>query len=149
MKKVGIIVGIVVLMGLVVGGVVLMQAKPKEQASQAPQATQATEPVVTLQETPEPTGTGNVIEMSITGSNFKFSPNQIKAKKGDTIKLTFTSSGGVHDFTVDEFDVQTSQLSEGEEEEVEFVVDQAGTFEFYCSVGNHRKMGMVGKLIVE
>ena len=37
----------------------------------------------------------------------------------------------------------------GQIDEVEFVVDKAGTFEYYCSVGNHRQMGMVGKLIVE
>jgi len=32
---------------------------------------------------------------------------------------------------------------------VTFVADKTGTFEYYCSVGNHRAQGMVGKLIVE
>ena len=32
---------------------------------------------------------------------------------------------------------------------VEFTVDKTGTFEYYCSVGQHRANGMVGNLIVE
>jgi uncharacterized cupredoxin-like copper-binding protein len=32
---------------------------------------------------------------------------------------------------------------------VQFVADKTGTFEFYCSVGNHRQMGMVGTLVVQ
>lgn len=32
---------------------------------------------------------------------------------------------------------------------VTFVADETGTFEYYCSVGNHRGQGMIGKLIVE
>lgn len=92
---------------------------------------------------------GEEVEVTVEGSNFKFSPSTIKASKGDTVRLTFKSSGGIHDLTVDEFDVQTSQLGDGEEEEVEFVAGKTGTFEYYCSVGNHRNMGMVGKLVVE
>lgn len=32
---------------------------------------------------------------------------------------------------------------------VTFVADTLGTFEYYCSVGNHRAQGMVGNLVVE
>ena len=32
---------------------------------------------------------------------------------------------------------------------VTFIADQEGSFEYYCSVGNHREEGMVGTLIVE
>jgi len=32
---------------------------------------------------------------------------------------------------------------------VTFVADKAGEYEFYCSVGQHRANGMVGKLIVK
>ncbi len=91
---------------------------------------------------------GKTVEVTIEGSNFKFTPNVIDAMRGDTIKLIFKSGGGIHDLMIDAFDVQTSQLGDGEEEEVEFVVDKMGTFEFYCSVANHRSMGMTGKLRV-
>lgn len=68
---------------------------------------------------------------------------------GDTVRLTFKSSGGTHDLIIDELVVATNQIGDEEEEEVEFVADKAGTFEYYCSVANHRAMGMIGKLIVE
>jgi plastocyanin len=29
------------------------------------------------------------------------------------------------------------------------VADKKGTFEYYCSVGQHRALGMKGKLVVE
>ncbi len=32
---------------------------------------------------------------------------------------------------------------------VEFTADKKGTFEYYCSVGEHRVNGMKGKFIVE
>jgi nitrite reductase (NO-forming) len=37
----------------------------------------------------------------------------------------------------------------GETTSVEFVADKTGTFEYYCSVGAHRAMGMTGSLVVE
>jgi len=91
---------------------------------------------------------GKVVEVTVEGSNFKFSPTTITALRGDTVKLTFKSMGGIHNLVIDQFGVETSQLGEGEEEEVEFVVDKMGTFEYYCAVADHRAMGMTGKLIV-
>ena len=35
------------------------------------------------------------------------------------------------------------------EEVLEFTADKAGSFEYYCSVGEHKAMGMVGTLKVE
>ena len=105
-----------------------------------------------MQNTPEVTGTtesGNIKEITVTGANFKFTPNTITVKKGDTVRVNFKSSGGFHDFVIDEFDVQTKMVDTGLSDTVEFVANKVGTFEYYCSVGNHRQMGMVGKLIVQ
>lgn len=90
-----------------------------------------------------------VKEFTVTGAAFKFNPTEIRVKKGDRVKVTFKSVGGFHDFVVDEYGVATKQLASGQEEVVEFTADKAGTFEFYCSVANHRAMGMKGNLIVE
>lgn len=93
---------------------------------------------------------GKVKEFTIEGnSNLRFSPNQIKVSKGDTVRITFKVVGDKHDFRIDEFDVATSVLDTGEEETVEFVADKAGTYQFYCSVPGHRAAGMVGTLSVE
>lgn len=88
-------------------------------------------------------------EITITGKNYEFSQKEIRVKKGDFVRINFSSTDGPHDWIVDEFNAKTKQVSTGQSSSVNFVADKAGTFEFYCSVGTHRKMGMVGKLIVE
>jgi len=90
-----------------------------------------------------------VKEFTVTGENYVLSPSTIRVKKGDRVKITFENSEGFHDFNIDEFDVATERISEGQEETVEFVADKTGTFAYYCSVGNHRDSGMEGRLIVE
>jgi plastocyanin len=70
-------------------------------------------------------------------------------KKGDAVHIVFTSSQGFHDWKVDEFGAATSVVSTGQTDEVVFIADTAGSFEYYCSVGNHRAQGMVGTLVVE
>lgn len=86
---------------------------------------------------------------TITGTNYAFSPSEIKVGKGDTVRITFKNAGGFHNFNIGEFHVATSQLQTGDVEAVEFVADKTGTFEYYCSIGQHRAMGMKGTLIVE
>ena len=91
----------------------------------------------------------------LTGENFKFVMNgidnpDIKVKEGDTIRIEFSSMQGFHDWVVDEFDAATNQIRDTDEPTfVEFVADKKGTFEYYCSVGQHRANGMKGKLVVE
>ena len=87
-------------------------------------------------------------ELSVEGGNFYFEPNEIRVKKGATVEISFKNAEGTHDFVLEEFGVQTPTLSTGDETDIEFVADQVGEFEFYCSIGNHREMGMVGTLIV-
>ena len=90
-----------------------------------------------------------VVEVTVVGSNMKFDTKEIKVKKGDKVRVTFKNSEGFHDWVLDEFNVATKQISAGQEEVVEFTADKTGTFEYYCSVGKHRQMGMKGNLIVE
>jgi len=78
----------------------------------------------------------------------KFSPNEITVNKGDTVRIKITNTKGTHDFKIDEFAVATSQINGGEKATVAFTADKAGSFEYYCSVGNHRTMGMKGTLTV-
>lgn len=91
-----------------------------------------------------------VREFTIETKNYSFTPVEIKVKKGDTVKITLKNTEGFHDLIIDEFKVATKRLkSAGEEDTVQFVADKTGSFEYYCSVGNHRTMGMKGTLIVE
>ena len=92
---------------------------------------------------------GKAVSFDVTGKNFEFNMKEIKVKEGDTVTINFKSESGFHDFVLDEFNVRTEQLQSGGTESVTFVANKKGTFEYYCSVGSHRSMGMVGKLIVE
>jgi plastocyanin len=85
----------------------------------------------------------------LTSKPFEFSVKEIKVKKGDQVRINLKNEQGLHDWVIDEFNARTKQLAAGQSDSVEFVADKAGTFEYYCSVANHRQMGMVGKLIVE
>ena len=91
---------------------------------------------------------GEVREFVIEGENFKFSESEITVAKGDTVRITFKNVGGFHDLRVDGYGVGTPRISEGQEATVEFVAGDAGEFEFFCSVGNHRFLGMKGMLTV-
>lgn len=103
-------------------------------------------PALVSTSTPSPT---SVKTFNVTGENFKFNPSQITVKKGEKVKINLTSIGGFHDFVIDEFNTRTAQINSGQSSTVEFTANKTGAFEFYCSVGNHRAMGMVGKLIVQ
>jgi plastocyanin len=86
--------------------------------------------------------------VELTGQNFEFSQKEISVNQGDTVRIVFSSVGGTHDWVVDEFEAATDRVNTGETAEVTFVADKAGTFEYYCSVGQHRQLGMAGTLIV-
>ena len=91
---------------------------------------------------------GPVKEFQLTGTNYRFTPATLSVKKGDKVKITLTSSDMPHNFAIDELNVQSEMANKGKTATVEFVADKVGTFEYYCSVGNHRSLGMVGKLTV-
>ncbi|MEK7509080.1 MAG: cupredoxin domain-containing protein [Patescibacteria group bacterium] len=92
---------------------------------------------------------GTVKEFTISGQPFSFAPNTMTVKKGDTVKITFKNVSGTHDLRVDGYNVGTKVIQAGQEETITFVADKAGTFEYYCSVGEHRQKGMKGTLTVQ
>jgi plastocyanin len=98
---------------------------------------------------PAPPVAPSVQEFTVSGDNFSFSLKEIRVKKGDRVRILFKNLQGKHDLKLDEFSAGTKVLSAGQEEAVEFTADEAGSFEYYCSVGAHRQMGMKGTLIVQ
>jgi plastocyanin len=155
MSKGVVLAIIVVLLAVVIGGGAWIFFSRDKQSMAPVVNTQDTPMVVeTLPTTPPTTDAGMMQQVSlkkftVEGSDYKFSPSVMKVNKGDTVQITFKNVGGDHNFVLDEFDVETNTISDGEEEEVEFVADKAGVYEYYCSEGKHREMGMVGKLTVE
>lgn len=94
------------------------------------------------------TNRAGVKEFTVTGSNFTFDVRSITVNKGDRVRITFKNSQGTHNLTIDGYNLTTKTISGGEEDFIEFTADKSGMYEFYCSVGNHRQLGMMGVLMV-
>ena len=115
-------------------------------ASEMPMASESISPSVSVSTTLKLPA---IKVVNITASNFKFSVPQITVKKGETVKIVLVAQEGMHDWVVDEFNARTTKIQAGQTTEVTFTADKAGTFEYYCSIGTHRAMGMKGNLIVQ
>ncbi len=156
-KSPALLIGIIAIVLLAAGGFFFYTQSQSTTANPAMEANESTEQMNTTDTmTAEPTtDTGESMTdevaqtIEVEGGSFFFKPNEIRVKKGQQVTINFTNSGGLHDFVIDEFDVATKQLQAGGKESITFTPDKVGTFEFYCSVGQHRQMGMKGNLIVE
>jgi len=91
---------------------------------------------------------GAVKQFTVTAKNFTFAPATLTVNRGDRVRITLQNNEGFHDLVIDEFNARTKQIQGVSQDTVEFVADKSGSFEYYCSVGQHRQMGMVGTLIV-
>lgn len=90
-----------------------------------------------------------MLVVEVDGFNFGYSESEIRAKAGQKVKIIFTNTGGTHDLVVEGTEFRTPIISTGETSELEFTIDEAGEYAFYCSVGSHRAAGMEGKIIIE
>ena len=70
-------------------------------------------------------------------------------KKGDTAKNRIHQQGARTIGSLISLTLKTAWFPMARATEVQFIADKAGTFEYYCFVGNHRQMGMVGTLTVK
>lgn len=92
---------------------------------------------------------GSAREIVVEGSEYSFSPASISVREGERVKLTFKNTGNLpHSFVIDELGVSTKTISAGQSETVEFIASSDGDIAFFCSVGNHRSLGMEGVLEV-
>ena len=86
---------------------------------------------------------------TVEGKDYSFAPSTITVSSGDKVKIIFKNTDGFHDFRIDALGVATKKINGGETDTVEFTAGAAGSYEYYCSVGQHRQMGMKGTLIVQ
>jgi nitrosocyanin len=140
MKNLFLILIVVAVLG---GGYLLMNGQKSTNNS-----------TMTVSETSTPeagvSAVDGVKEFTVDGFEFGYDQKTLTVKKGDTVTIKLTNSGKMpHDWVVDEFNAKSKEIKNGEMDSITFVADKAGTFEFYCSVGSHRAMGMVGSLVVQ
>jgi plastocyanin len=108
------------------------------------------EPAAEATEAPAESGGGEAVKVSSPADgSLKFDQATLTAKAG---KVTFTFSNPSqvpHAFEVEGSGVEeeTDTITEGE---ASVTVDlKAGSYEYYCPVGQHRAAGMEGTLTVE
>ncbi len=88
---------------------------------------------------------GNVREIVIDAKRFEYSPNVIKIKEGERIRIKVNNLDTEHGMSIPELGFESH-----DEVGAEFVFDKKGTFDFYC----HHYCGeghsqMKGVIIVE
>lgn len=141
-KQALLIVGVLVVLGV---GAYFLFMKPQSQP--------VTQTETTMTEKEDKTSTSSAMmeakEFTVESKGLNFTPNEIRVKVGDKVKIIYKNNIGQHNWTLDEFNAKTKLINAGEQDTVEFVADKAGSFEFYCSVAGHRQAGMKGMLIVE
>jgi plastocyanin len=90
-------------------------------------------------------------ELTIEMYNHGYSRETIRARAGETWDITLLGMEGSHNLVIDELNVISETI--GEEEEtvvtIEMPTDPAEDgYIYYCSVADHRELGMEGRLIV-
>ncbi len=146
-----LIVGTLLAVLLVGGGILALGSGNKSQSGDNTLALESerTAELLTSNPTASASSTSDVKIISVEAGSYYYKPNEIRVKKGEKVKINMTSKDMMHDFNIDELGVSIPITKAGGTASVEFTADKTGTFEYYCSVGNHRRLGQVGKLIVE
>ncbi|MBP9690752.1 cupredoxin domain-containing protein [Candidatus Woesebacteria bacterium] len=156
-----VIVGVIILIVVMGGGYLFMRSQGQEAAPEqlVMEEKQPTEEGMAQAETgmaedASDAATSDMMEdevqiVTVEAGSFYFKPNEIRVKKGQKVRIVMNSVSMMHDFVIDELGVKLPVVKDGDTGEVEFVASTAGSFEYYCSVGQHRAQGQVGTLIVE
>lgn len=141
---VGVVIAVVVSVVLLMnrGNSAVDQVATSEN-SDSEVANSANEPDATIADS-------DLVELAVEGGMFYFDPATLVVKQGQKVRLTFTNVEGMHDFIIDELNVATDIIQAGESTIVEFTAPSTpGSYKYYCSVTNHRQMGMEGVLTIE
>lgn len=118
-------------------------------ASPAPVGDETTDLASGTSELTELEDVNDVRVIAVEAGSFYYEPNEIRVKKGEKVKIEMQSVSMMHDFVIDELGIKMPVAQSGETGVIEFTADTVGSFEYYCSVGNHREQGQIGTLIVE
>lgn len=148
MQGKGMLLGAGLLVGAAVIAAVLVNSYKGNPADQT--STQTLAPAASPEAANVETPAVEVREVTVTGDEYSFSPASLTFTNGETVKLTFKNAGKMpHDFVVDELGIKSKVIAGGTEDTATFTVEKPGTFESYCSIGNHRAMGMKGSVVVK
>ncbi|MEX0749675.1 MAG: plastocyanin/azurin family copper-binding protein [Dehalococcoidia bacterium] len=103
-------------------------------------------------------------ELRVQARAATFIPAELTVKVGATTQLTFENvDEAEHDFQIDQIDVDVMEgeveheaghesgdlvvhTQGGETDTITFVINEPGTYDFYCTLPGHKDAGMAGTL---
>lgn len=86
-------------------------------------------------------------EIKMDAIRYDFLPNEIKAKKGETVRLVITSRDTPHTFTIVALGID-EDLPVGEDVVIEFKADKEGMYTFTSETESDKQNDMRGKIII-
>ncbi len=87
-------------------------------------------------------------QLTLSATQFEFTPGRIEVSQGDRIVINITASDVVHGFHLDGYGIDT-RLEPGITTPITFVADQPGKFRYRCSVScGSLHPFMIGELVV-
>jgi plastocyanin len=96
-----------------------------------------------------PAGGGETV--SISETDFALDPSDPTVKAG-TVNFRVTNDGQTtHALEVEGpgGEAETDDIAPGQSAQLTVELNEAGTYEMYCPVGNHKEMGMEGEITVQ
>ncbi len=96
-------------------------------------------------------GGGSAVNVTVTGSEFKFDPSTINAAPGQTVNVTYKNAGSVqHTFVIKEANNFKLTADPGQTVTGSFTAPTtAGSYTYFCDVAGHEDAGMKGTLVVK
>jgi plastocyanin len=86
--------------------------------------------------------------VDVVARDFAFEPATIEVEPGEPIRVALEIRNEDHDFVIDEADAHIGG-EDGETAVGGFTApEEPGEYTYYCSVANHRDLGMQGTLVV-
>ena len=93
---------------------------------------------------------GEAREIEVSGDEYAYTPSSISVKKGEKVRITFTNNGNLpHNLVIDELALSTKTIVSGKSDMIEFTAEGDADLVFYCSIGNHKNLGMEGTIEVK
>ncbi|HUD04798.1 MAG TPA: cupredoxin domain-containing protein [Patescibacteria group bacterium] len=142
-----IVIGVVIY-GLVYYFVLAKNGKGYNNTAVTPTYTSPT----TIQTSPSqaPSSAVTIQKITVTGTEYAFTPSTFTLKKGQPAEITFKNAGAFpHNLTISALNLKTKTIQPGEEDSIRFTPDKTGQFSFTCTVPGHADKGMKGTLSVQ
>jgi plastocyanin len=87
--------------------------------------------------------------VDLTGNDNSFSLDEITVNQWDVVQINFSSTAWYHDWVIDGLISTPKVRPEDGVVSVVFAADIVWTYEYYCSIGQHRSLWMSWEFIIQ